>query len=269
MATVTKTTTSVVEGNMYSAGAVHWSDIGDMTTCGSGAGNASGLLFGFVYTPICTDFDFALLSTDIITKIEVLIAGSQDGTSYLDYCNLLYNGTPSPLRCIAADAVNPLDGTSHVLTFQPVASGDPDMWGVAWTAAMVNDPTFGVVFDGYHQGGDLINIDCVQITVTYTPGGEPPVGVCNGIPCDEFMTLDDAIKALMAKFTLEGRFDFNCIGIKLAADLKKCEDLTDLTECAVSYTLEQALKSALVGDDCGGWLLRVWILPPEGRGGNN
>ena len=263
MATVTKTTTLVTEGNIYGAGSVHWSDIGDMTTCGSGAGNASGATTGWLYTPICTDFDFALSSTDVITSIEVSITGSQDGTSYLDYCSLLWNGTPSPLHCVSSDAVNPLDGSSHVLTFQPTSSGDPDLWGTSWTPAMVNDVTFGCAFDGWHVTGDLINIDCVQITITYTPGGEPPVGICDGVHCDEFMDMNDAIKSIIAKFTLIPGFD--CAGLKTAASLKKCEDLTDLTECGTKYTLEQALKAALTNDGCDGWALRVWLLPPESR----
>jgi len=266
MATVTKTTTAVIEGNIYSAGMIHWSDISDMTTCGSGAGNASAALSGWLYSPVCTDFGFALASTDIITKIEVLITGQVRGLpvlTYLDYCSLIWNGTPSPWHCFRSDSVDPLDDTSHTLTFQPISSGDPDLWGVAWTAAMVNDPTFGCAFDGWYQGGDLINIDCVQITITYTPGEVPIPNPCDGIPCGEFMNMDDAIKAIIAKFHFGEGHPFDCIGLKIAPSLKKCQDLTDLTECAVSYTLEQALLSALMDDGCGGWTLRVWVLPPE------
>jgi hypothetical protein len=260
MATVTKTTTLVVEGNIYSVGAVHWSDIGDMTTCGSGAGNASGAVTGWLYTPIATDFDFALAATDLITKIEVFITGDQNGTSYLDYCSLMYNGTPSPFHCFSVDAVNPLDATSHVLTFQPTTSGDPDMWGVAWTAAMVNDVTFGVAFDGRHMTGDLINIDCIQVKITYTPGGVIPASVCDGIPCGEQMTMEDAIKSLITKLPELLQVE-ECVGLKIAPALMKCTDLTDLISCGVHYSLEDALKGALRDDGCGGWSLRVWVLP--------
>jgi hypothetical protein len=263
MATVTKTTTAIVEGNIYSAGAVHWSDIEDMDTCGSGAGNASGAVTGWLYTPICTDFDFALAPTDVITKIEVLITGDENGTSYLDYCSLLYNGTPSPVHCFAYDAVNPLDGTSHVLTFQPIGSGDPDMWGVAWTPAMVNDISFGCAFDGMHETGDTINIDCVRITITYTPNGETPTGICDGIPCDERMELNDAIIALVTKFTMGGERPFECFGLKGAPRLMKCTDLTDLSTCGVNYTFEQAIKASLTNDGCGSWAIRVFVLPPN------
>lgn len=264
MATVTKTTTAVIEGNIYSAGMCHWSDVEDMDTCGSGAGNISGVCVGWMYSPICTDFDFALLSTDIITSIEVSITGSQDGTSYLDYCSLMYNGTPAPFHCFQADSVNPLDATSHTLTFQPTSSGDPDLWGTTWTAAMVNDPTFGCAFDGWHDESDAINIDCVQITITYTPGGEEPTGICEGIPCDLRLTMDDMIKMLVTKYTGggEGR-EFECIGMKMAPALAKCEDLTDISVCGTHYTLEQILRDALVGDGCGGWSLRVWVIPPS------
>ena len=78
--------------------------------------------------------------------------------------------------------------------------------------------------------------------------------------------MSDAIKSIVAKFSIGGGHPFDCIGLKAAPSLMKCGDLTDLTECAVSYTLEQALLSALVDDGCGGWTLRVWVLPPEGRG---
>jgi hypothetical protein len=267
MATVTKTTTAVIEGNIYSAGICHWSDIGDMDTCGVGAGNISGPVPGWLYTPICTDFGFALTSTDIITKIEVYITGQQDGTSYLDYCSLMHNGVPTPVHCFQSDAVNPLDATSHTLTFQPISSGDPDLWGLAWSSAIVNDSTFGVAFDGYHNRGDSINIDCVQIKITYTPGGTPVPNTCDGIPCDEFMDLADAIKSIIAKFEIGEGHPFECIGFKTTPALKKCEDLTDLTECGVKYTFEQALKSALTNDGCGNWALRIWVLPPEDWGG--
>jgi hypothetical protein len=260
MATVTKTTTAIVEGNIYSAGSVHWSDIEDMDTCGSGAGNASGATSGWLYTPICTDFDFALAPTDVITKIEVLITGDENGTSYLDYCSLLWNGVASPVRCDHFDATNPLDGTSHVLTFIPASS---DLWGQAWTPAMVNDVTFGCAFDGWHSTGDTINIDCVRITITYTPNGEQPTGVCDGIPCDERMDLNDAIIALVTKFTTEGPRGFECFGLKGAPRLMKCTDLTDLSACGVTYTLEQAIKASLTDDGCGSWAIRVFVLPPN------
>jgi hypothetical protein len=262
MATVTKTTTAVVEGNIYSSGQVHWADIGDMTTCGVGAGNASGAVTGWVYTPLCTDFDFALASTDLITKIEVQITGDQNGTSYLDYCSLLYNGVAIPMHCFAADAVNPLDGTSHAVTFVPTIGGDPNLWGQNWTAAMVNDITFGCAFDAMHRTGDLINIDCVQITITYTPGGVIPVSVCDGIPCGEQMSMEDAIKYLITKLP-ESLAVEECVGIKITAALTKCADLTDLINCGVHYSLEDALKAALRNDGCDGWALRVFVLPPE------
>lgn len=260
MATVTKTTTLVTEGNIYSAGMVHWSDIEDMTTCGSGAGNVTGAAEGWVYTPLCTDFDFALAPTDLITKIEVKISGQQSGTSYLDYCSLLWNGVPTPFHCFATDVVNPLTNVSGTAVLQPITSGDPDMWGVAWTPAMVNDVTFGCAFDGWKVSGDSIDIDCVQITITYTPDGEQPTGVCDGVHCDEFMTADDAIKSIIGKLTEP----LDCTGLKVVASLKKCSDITDLTECGAKYTLEQALKSALTNDGCDGWGLRVWVL----AGGN-
>lgn len=263
MATVTKTTTLVTEGNIYGAGSIHWSDIGDMTTCGSGAGNISTPAVGYVYTPICTDFDFALAPTDVITKIEVKITGTQDGASYLDWCSLMWNGTPSLYHCFNSDVVDPLDGSSHTATLQPTTSGDPDLWGVVWTPAMVNDVTFGCAFDMYHSSGDTINIDCVQITITYTPDGEQPSTVCDGVHCDEFMDMNDAIKALAAKYLSE---PLDCTGFKAVGGLKKCTDLTDLTQCAEKYTLEQALKAALTNDGCDGWALRVWVLPPEDGG---
>jgi hypothetical protein len=129
---------------------------------------------------------------------------------------------------------------------------------------MVNDNTFGVTFDGWHEAGDTINIDCVQITITYTTGGTPAEGVCDGIPCGESMSFEDAIKALLTKYSVEG---FDCVGLKLAPALTKCSDLTDLTKCGVQYTLEGALKAALRNDGCTGWVLRVFVLPPD-RGDN-
>jgi hypothetical protein len=124
----------------------------------------------------------------------------------------------------------------------------------------VNDPTFGVTFDGWHVAGDLINIDCVRITITYTSGGTPVESICDGIPCGESMSFEDAIKALLTKYSVQG---FECVGLKLAPALTKCSDLTDLTVCGVKYSLADALKAALRNDGCTGWVLRVFVLPPE------
>jgi hypothetical protein len=260
MATVTKTPTSIIQGNIYSSGSIVLSDLNDMKTCGVGAANSNSAIGGYYYTPICTDFDFALASTDVITKIEVFITGQQNGTTYMDYCSLMWNGTPSPYHCFSVDVVNPLDATSHALTFQPVSSGDPDMWGVAWTPAMVNDISFGCAFDGLHMGGDTIQLDCVQITITYTPGGVQPTSICDGIPCGEQMSMEDAIKSLITKLPELLQVE-ECVGLKIAPALMKCTDLTDLISCGVHYSLEDALKGALRDDGCGGWSLRVWVLP--------
>jgi hypothetical protein len=262
MADVTKTPTLIVEGNIYGAGSLHWSDIEDMDICGVGAGNISGAVAGYVYTPICTDFDFAIPSGNVITKIEVFITGQQDGTTYLDWCSLMYNSTPSPMTVEAADIVNPLDATSHAATLVP--HGDPNLWGQTWTVAMINDPTFGVAFDGYHNSGDTIQIDCVQIKVTYEAGEEPD-SICDGLGCtDGFMDLPMAIKSIIGKLP-EGVEAIECTGLKTHGHLAKCTDLTDLTACGTRYTLEQALKSALVNDGCDGWALRIWVLPRDGR----
>jgi hypothetical protein len=178
----------------------------------------------------------------------------------------MWNGSPAWMHCFQSDSVDPLDGTSHACTFQPTIGGDPNMWGVAWTPAMVNDPTFGCAFDGWHASGDTINIDCVQITITYTPDGTPAVGVCDGIPCDLRLDFSDVIKSLVTKYVAEGEGQgFECVGLKIAPHLMKCSDLDDILVCGSNYTLEEALKASLVHDGCDGWALRVWVLPPDLR----
>ena len=86
------------------------------------------------------------------------------------------------------------------------------------------------------------------------------MATCNKIDCnDGFIDLESLLVSLFAQ-NEEG-----CIGLKITwLTGIDCEFLTDLRECGSVLTAEQAIKSAVVDDGCGGNSLGVYFLNPDG-----
>jgi hypothetical protein len=82
---------------------------------------------------------------------------------------------------------------------------------------------------------------------------------CNKLACAEgHLDLETILLGLFAK-NLDG-----CIGLKIMAlPDTTCDTMTDVRTCGDILTAEEALKSAIVDDGCGGWALGVYLLTDE------
>ena len=85
------------------------------------------------------------------------------------------------------------------------------------------------------------------------------MATCNKIDCnDGFIDLESLLISLFA-------VDENgCVGLKITwLTGIDCDYLTDLRECGTVLTAEQAIKSAIVDDGCGGNSIGVYFLNPD------
>lgn len=92
MATQTKSPGSIIEGNIFGYGSIHWVNIGNMASSNNVYATATRIppLGYYPYTPVCTDFGFTIPAGSVITKIDVLIeAKSTDLVSHLDWVTLM------------------------------------------------------------------------------------------------------------------------------------------------------------------------------------
>jgi len=277
MANQTKSAGAVVEGNIYGAGSMHWTSIGNLITSDNAYATAVKLLPGtwYPYTPILTDFGFTIPAGSTINKISVLIEAKtllDAGTTRIDYVSLVSGGVPVFMHAYGSQTADvapdpPLTTSDVVYTFNPVSSGDGDLWGQAWTPTLINAANFGCAFDCFIEDiFDTVAADHVRISVDYTE--EPAPGpVCDNRPCGKgYESMEMAIKAMIGKLNVPRHPYDGCVGLKLALELKDCATLTELKDCGTNYTLEQAFKAALRNDGCDGATLRVFIVPAGGRG---
>lgn len=269
MATVTRSPGAVVEGNIYGAGSYNWSDLNNLLA--SDNARATVLRSGmhlYPYTPILTEFGFTIPTGSTINAITVNIEGFKsktgENTSRIDYVSLMSGGNPVLMHAFGALPEDftpdmPLTEDDTIYAIQPGASA---VWGRSWTPAEINSDTFGCAFDCMmNEDGMTIYVDHVSITIDYTEEA-PPEDVCNTRDCNKgFENLEMAIKNAVAKDDATG-----CFGWKTFPVQPDCDNLTPLTECGDSFTLEQAFKAALIDDGCGGSSLRIFVLPAD-RGG--
>lgn len=84
------------------------------------------------------------------------------------------------------------------------------------------------------------------------------MATCNNIDCSTgFVDLESLLVSLFAVDS-DG-----CVGLKIVwLTGIDCELLTDLRECGTVLTAEQAIKSAIVDDGCGGNALGVYFVSP-------
>jgi len=84
------------------------------------------------------------------------------------------------------------------------------------------------------------------------------MATCNKIDCnDGYIDLESLLISLFAKD------EDGCVGLKITWLTNiDCENLTDLRECGTVLTAEQAIKSAIVDDGCGGNSLGIYFVNP-------
>lgn len=266
MATSTRSPGTIVEGNIFGAGQFHWSNIGNLASSNNvyATTMATVPVYGYCYTPICTNFGFSIPAGSTINSITLKVEGKIDGgIGRVDWSSLMQGGSPTIMHAHGGDPADntpdfPLTGSDVVYSIIPAA--DP-LWGRTWTVADVNDSTFGVAFDCMVEALRTVSLDHVQLTIDYTEGVVPE-NACYGIPCDIPMDFDTAFKRAMAKAGA-GFFE-DCVGFRIyPVNVTNCENLTDLKECGMNLTLEQAFKKALILDECGNLALRVFTIPRE------
>lgn len=85
------------------------------------------------------------------------------------------------------------------------------------------------------------------------------MATCNKIDCnDGFIDLESLLISLFAQD------EDGCVGLKITWLTNiDCETLTDLRECGTVLTAEQAIKSAIVDDGCGGNSLGIYFVNPS------
>lgn len=266
MATVTRSPGTVIEGNIYGSGHYSWANLNNLLASDNARATAQRTgVYYYPYTPICTNFGFTIPAgstiNSITVNIEALKSKTGESDSRLDWVSLMSGGSPVLMHAFGS---NPADFTPDaelteddtIYAVQPSASA---IWGRSWTADNINDSSFGCAFDCYMNELNMtVYVDHVSITIDYTEE-TPPVGDCGGRACNQgFENLEMAVKNAVAKAEITG-----CFGWKVYPVGPDCEDLTPLTACGDSYTLEQAFKAALMDDGCGGSSLRVFVINAE------
>ena len=266
MATVTRSGGTFVEGNIYAAGSYHWANLGNLAA--SDNSRATVTRSGpniYPYTPIITNFGFTIPAGSVINSITVNIEALKSKTgeslSRLDWVSLMFEGSPTLMHASCSMPANitpdmPLTESDRIYAIIPSTS---PLWGTTWTAADVNDTTFGCAFDCMmNELNMIIYVDHVSITIDYTEDTPEPESNCYGIPCDVQVNFEQALLRSIATAT-DGWWE-GCTGLRIYPVEETCEDLTELKECGETFTLEQAFKRALIVDECGNYALRVFTL---------
>jgi hypothetical protein len=121
-------------------------------------------------------FDAEIGTGDTIEGIQVRVEGSvhHDGDEAKLTTTLVKGGS---VHGNAKDIGNFVFGADQTLSSPTV-----DLWGGTWTAADVRASTFGCDFLGVlvvGGGGLTLNLDHVQIQITFSTGGAIPVMMAN------------------------------------------------------------------------------------------
>lgn len=109
------------------------------------------------------DFGFAISGGATITKVKAEAeASSASGTSPVLRFGLIQGGVI--LGGLTGAGVSVTGSETYV------EDDEPDMWGIAITPALLNDPTFGVAILTDKGGGGpaTFSVDHIRITVTHT-----------------------------------------------------------------------------------------------------
>ena len=116
---------------------------------------------------LVSSFGFTIPTGSIILGILVEIQKLRTGSAAC---------TDDSIRIVKGGVIsgdNKATGTNWPTSESYVSSGGAaDLWGLSWTAADINASNFGVVVSAV--GGSPVvssnaNVDCIRITVTYTP----------------------------------------------------------------------------------------------------
>lgn len=171
---------SAVSSNASNAGGIEWRSSASTTSLaeasrGVGGGYAYGLLKKDVNDGSASllsqylsasDFRFSIPTNAIIRGITVTI-GKRGGTAgrIRDVeVRLVVRGV--------ATSLNEARPTLWADTFASAVYGGPnDVWGRSWTAADIDDPSFGIVFSAINTdmtGGHEARVNSISVAVTYS-----------------------------------------------------------------------------------------------------
>ena len=114
-----------------------------------------------------TDFNFSFPSGSTIDGIEVLIEGNgTSGTAAQRQFRIGLTKDGTALAGTRNTAVQLNQTTDTTLT----EGTSSDLWGTTWTEAEVEASTFGVLIGDNDATGAALNIDHVQVRITFTTG---------------------------------------------------------------------------------------------------
>jgi len=108
------------------------------------------------------NFGFSIPADATINGIlaEVESKGTHNGNTSLMYIHVLKNGALSSSQ-ITAQAVTTVE--QYYLL-----GSSSSLWGETWTPSDINDPNFGIAMAAFINGGYLIYVDHIRMTVYYT-----------------------------------------------------------------------------------------------------
>ncbi len=170
---VTGSTNSGTGVNNAAVGSIAWTNPGNITTSGTPYATIPTVAIATTTNYLQgSNYGFSIPANAIIDGITLVIRRQTSGTTSPllqdDRVSLVKNGLIQPINKAQIN-VN-WSASLGTATYGGVA----DNWGIAWTAADINDPTFGVVLSAVNPNTSFnrtATVDYMRITVNYSIPG--------------------------------------------------------------------------------------------------